>query len=510
MEDNNMKRLFSLAVLLALGFSFVFAGGQQRTTTQADTNGPVPLRIMVQGTYRGDWLTIQKLPEMFNVNITWETIPTDYATKASLALNTGIDVPDIMLQQTIQGENVALAINGAIVPISDYAEWTPNFYSWIDKFNIRDDLNRTKLRDGKIYCLTALYDNQFYDAGFSIREDILKKYNADVPKTFDELLVVLRRYKAENPGSYPLIFMGGSTQFYRMTMPSWGVNANGNNGGSRTLSWDYDKEEYFPGAVSQEYRDYMRYWRQAYAEGLIDPEFSSSRWEQKLATGSSIATYAYFDQLGTINDVSEIPGFKLGFYPTLRGPRGAYSNVKSKTGGGIIFPAATAKRPDFERVVRAVDNMFFSEEAVVLWHIGVEGVTYTTVNGQVKFIDSILNAPTGIYKYMQEQYGCGWGSYQHVWVNAWEMRKYPEEYAETNRQVAAMSSIRYIPPIPLFDEAVAERVSTLNASLFDTWNVWNEAFLTGTRSLETDWNAYVAEMERLGINEYLALYNNNL
>jgi putative aldouronate transport system substrate-binding protein len=466
---------------------------------------------MVPGEPNPDILTFKTLPEMFPyVNITWIGIPDGFDTRVSLALNTGIDVPDIILGQEIRGEKAALAINGAIVPISDYAEWTPNFNYWVDKLNVRDDVNRTKMADGKIYNLPGLHDEQFYDAGFIIREDILKKYNAKVPETFDELLTVLRRYKAENPRSYPLIFMGGSTNFYRMTMPSWGFNSNGNNGGSRTLSWDYDKEEYFAGAVCQEYRDYMRYWRQAYAEGLIDPEFSSSLWEQKLATGSSIATYAYYDQTGIINDASDIPGFKLGFYPTLRGPAGAHGNVKSRTSGGIIFPAKTAKRPDFERVVRAVDDIFFSEEAVLLWHIGVEGVTYTMENGEVKFVDSILNSPDGVYKTLQNQYSLGLNLYQRIWVHAWEMRKYPPEFAETNRKVAAMGAIPYVPPVPMFDEDAVEQVSTLNSALFDCWNVWNDAFLTGTRSLETDWGTYVAEMERLGINEYLRLYNSYL
>jgi putative aldouronate transport system substrate-binding protein len=46
--------------------------------------------------------------------------------------------------------------------------------------------------------------------------------------------------------------------------------------------------------------------------------------------------------------------------------------------------------------------------------------------------------------------------------------------------------------------------------LFDTFEVWDNAFMTGAKSLDTDWNAYVTEMRQRGIEEYLGLYNDNL
>ena len=61
-----------------------------------------------------------------NVNLDVEAIPiADYSTKVSLALNTGENVPDVILYQSTTGENASLALNGALVPISDYSDWTP-------------------------------------------------------------------------------------------------------------------------------------------------------------------------------------------------------------------------------------------------------------------------------------------------------------------------------------------------------------------------------------------------
>ena len=57
-----------------------------------------------------------------------------------------------------------------------------------------------------------------------------------------------------------------------------------------------------------------------------------------------------------------------------------------------MFPAATAKRADFEQIVRAVDKMFFSEENSKLWCIGVEGTTYTMDGDKIVYADNIKKA----------------------------------------------------------------------------------------------------------------------
>jgi len=91
------------------------------------------------------------------------------------------------------------------------------------------------------------------------------------------------------------------------------------------------------------------------------------------------------------------------------------------------------------------------------------------------------------------------------------MTKYDENYAAINRAVAAMPNVfQYIPPAPRFaTPAIAERASSLMGILHDTFVVWDNQFLTGQRSIETDWNTYVNEMRSRGIDEFLNIYNSN-
>jgi putative aldouronate transport system substrate-binding protein len=497
----------------------IFAGGRQ---TASNSSRPVELTMYYSDNatlpFRNDWLTVRKVEELFNARITWEIIPiADYNTKVSLALNSGVNAPDVILYQNITGENVSLAQNGAIVPISDYSSWTPEWNARVAEWNLKENVDMLRLKDGKLYNLPGLFDIPFYDGGLILREDLLARYNLPAPKTFDDLYNFLRRYKQENPTSYPMTILVGPRVHYRMTQPSWGISLHTNSaGGSRVLSWDYDRRTFFAGAISDQYRQYMRYWNRIYAEGLLDPEMADpingDVWTRKLATGASIATYAYYDQIGGVSTASAIPGFRLYMYPPLAGPAGAHHQQKNKTGEGILFPIATSRRPDFERVVRTVDNMFFSKQAEILWCLGVEGETFTMQGNTVRFMDSIVNSPDGIYKTIQLRYGAGNGVVQYLRVYAREMTKYDDNYVRINSEVAAMNNaIQYIPPIPTFsNSATAERATSLMGTLSDTFIVWDNAFLTGTRSLDADWNAYVTEMTSKGINELMNLYNSNL
>lgn len=507
--------LVALLVLVSLSFS-LFGAGVKETTS-----GPIAFSVFYSDNatlpFKHDWLTVTEVQKRVNAEVEFEVIPiVDYQTKVSLALNTGTNAPDVILYQSTKGENAALSLNGAIVPISDYEAWTPNFNARVKEFGLEEDVAALKLKDGKRYFLPALFDVPFYDGGLILREDLLKKYNLAAPKTFDDLYQVLKVFKQHNPSSYPLTILAGPRVLYRMTMPAWGISL-GKNGasGSNTLSWDYATKRYFAGAISEQYKSYITYMHKLYAEGLLDPEMAEpidgDRWTQKLATGKAMASYAYYDQIGGVTANSTIDGFKLQMYPALAGPAGAHHQPKSKTGSGILFPIKTAKRSDFEQLVRTVDEMFFSEENAKLWCLGVEGTTYTVQNGKVVFSDEIRNSSEGIYKSLQVKYGCGSDVTQMVWVNAREMTKYDENYARINAEVEAIGDvIQAIPPTPKFDDRKAEEAGTLQTPLSDAFERWNSAFLTGSKSIEKDWDAYVKEMKSLGIDKFTELYNTSL
>lgn len=464
--------------------------------------------------FRADWPSLVAIQEKYNVKINVEAIPiADYQTKVGAALTGGENAPDVIVGTSTAGANASLALNGAIVPISDYADWTPEFNARVKEFGREENVENLKLSDGKRYYMPSLFDKPFYDGGLILREDFLQKKGLEAPKTYDDLYAILKAYKEENPDSYPLTTIVAPRVLYRMTMPSFGVSLGLNAAtGTGTLSWDYEKKEYFAGAISEEYKSFITFFNKLYQEGLLDPEMTqdSASTAQKLATGKAMATYGYYDQIGGWTQGTTIEGFKLQMYAPLEGSKGAHHQPKNPVGGGLLFPIGTSKRADFEQVVRKVDEIFFSEEAAKIWCLGIEGDSYTMDGDTIVYSDTVKSAKEGIYKYMQNAYGAGCDGLQLVWYNAREMTKYDENYAAINAQVAAMpDAIQSIPATPSFDDVQAEDASLMQTRLLDTFEVWNDAFLTGAKSIEKDWDAYVAEMNEKGMQDFLKIYNDN-
>lgn len=515
-----VHKIFVLALLSVVLFAACGDSAKNKPADKATSQKPLEISLYYSDNatlpFKSDWLTVKESEKRTNTKLNFEAIPiADYATKVSLALNTG-NTPDVILYRMTQGENASLALNGALVPLSDYSEWTPNFNKQVKKFGLEKDVDAVRLKDGKYYYLPSLFDSPFYDGGLILREDILKKYNLPEPKTFDDLYVFLKKYKKDNPDSYPLTILAGPRVLYRMTMPSFGISLSKNSStGTGVLSWDYEKGNYFAGATTDMYKAYVSYLAKLYKEGLLDPEMAEpidgDKWAQKLATGKAVATYAYYDQIGGVTGKSSIQGFKLQMYPPLAGPAGAHHQPKSRTQAGIMIPSKTAKRADFEAVVRAIDDIFFSDEGAKLWCVGVEGVTYTEKDGKITYAKEILDAPEGIYKSMQLKYGCGSDVTQLVWINSREMTKYDENYARINAEVEKMdTAIQPIPPTPLFDDVIAEEAGILRTPLLDAFEKWNNDFITGQKDITKHWDMYVKEMNNLGLEKYLKLYNDHV
>lgn len=548
----SLKSILALTLALVMLVSLVACSSGSSSTpapandgnTDTDTpgggsssSGPIHVSMYYADNptlpWKDDWLAAQKTAEICGLELEVEAIPSaDLSTKVSLALNTQENCPDVILYQTTTGENASLALNGAVVPISDYSDWTPNFNAYVEKFGMQDEIDALRLSDGKLYYMPALTDTPFFDGGLIMREDYLKEKGFDDPKTFDDLYEILKAYKEDYPDSYPLTHLVSLYVTDRMTMPSWGVSfGKSSAGGTFVLSYDYDKGEYFTGAISDQARDYLQYMRKLADEGLMDPDLGTNDnidgdvWSNKMATGYSMATYAYYDQIGGVEAASDIDGFKLQMYPSLEGPAGAHHQPKSRTGAGIMFPTATSKRDDFEQIVRAIDQMFYSEECAKIWCLGVEGETYTMDGDKVVYTDEIANSAEGIYKYMQVKYGCGADPVQQVWILDQELTKYDENYARINAEVAAMGNvIQPVPPAPLFDDYTSEDANNLKTPLSTKVWIWINSFIysgvvggddsngVGARDPynDDDWNAFVEDMQNLGIEEFCQMYNDNL
>lgn len=534
------KKAFSILLALTLIFSLMTACGQTADKTDnpqtgttaektasgndssaSETEAEAPIEFTMTYAdnptfpFNQDWLAIKEAQKFVNAKITFEVIPyNDYESKITLLMNSGT-APDVVSYIAPSGPPYStFALNGALVPLNKYEKQTPNFLAQVAKYKLEDEIKKCYLVDGNLYFLPSLYSAAFYDGGPLIRSDLLEKYGLKAPTTYDELYDVMKVFKKNEPSSYPLTSLVGARVLYRFTMPSFGISVGQNSASnSYVLSYDYDKKEYFAGAISDKFREYLRYMAKLHAEGLLDPEFVNNPndvWATKMSTGKSSVTWAYYDQIGGIEGNASVEGLKLEMLPPLKGPAGAYSQPKNVTGVGMAIPTSTTKRKDFERLVSTIDKMFFSPEMAQLFGQGVEGITFDKVDGKIKYKDEYVKASDGLYKSLQIKCGIGTDQMQLVWDLPTELLKYDENYANINTTVAGMKGIPTIPPKPKFDTDQVEQEGLLKAPLADMFEVWTTAFITGTKSVEKDWDAYVEEAKSKGIEDMLKLYNDIL
>lgn len=489
------------------------AGGSEAETPAEPVKITIYYPDSATAPFKEDWLALQEAAKLANAEVTIEAIPEgDYSTPVNLALDTQENCPDVIMFQEIYGSKASLCMNGGVVSISDYPEWTPNFNAMAEKMGLTDQVNNLKLADGKRYIMPSLHESLEYSGGLILRADFLEAKGFDAPKTFDDLYEILKAYKEENPDSYPMVHYLFPYITHRMIMPAWGCPVGywvppylG------SIAWDYENENYYVTATSDVYREYLQFMNKLSDEGLLDPEASADDvWSQKMTSGSAICTYAYYDQMAGLEAASEIEGYDLQLYLPLEGPAGAYGENRGQAYRGLLFPAATAEREDFEQVVRAIDTMFYSEEAAKIWSIGVEGVTYNVVDGEIVFVDEVLNAEEGINKYLQINYGCGTSGFQSVWPDEYTLLKFDEEYAEIYAAASAMNANQPYAPEPWFDDIAAEEAGMIaNGAMFDLVETYREQFINGDVDVNDDaaWANYVAQLEEAGLQEYLDLYN---
>ena len=204
-----------LALIMVLGLAACGAAEEKPAATQAPAQAgeaaapeaetpaePVKITLYYSddATYpfREDWLALTETAKLANAEVSVEAIPAgEYGTPVSLALNTQENCPDVIMFQEIYGEKASLCLNGAVVSISDYSEWTPYFNAMVEKMGLTDQANALKLMDGKRYIMPMLHESLDYSGGLILRADFLKAKGFDAPKTFDDLYEILKAYKEE-------------------------------------------------------------------------------------------------------------------------------------------------------------------------------------------------------------------------------------------------------------------------------------------------------------------------
>lgn len=463
-----------------------------------------------------DWSVFQHLEEDQGVTFDLTVVPlADWDQKKALLVSAG-DAPEI-ISVTYPGQETQFVSGGALLPVSDYFEYMPNFTQKVQDWGLEAEIETLRQSDGKIYMLPGIREVPDVQYTVVIREDLFE--NAGItedPATWDEFAEQLAAVKEANPElSYAMSDRWTDTttlgSFLNVMAPTFGTSA----GWGYSNTWyDHDAGEFVFTGGSDAYRDLLTYAHGLVEQGLLDPEVTQSDDQavQKFVSGDAAAisgnTQVIAEYRTKLADAGVDAPIRLITIPD--GPYGSYL-AGSQLSSGLMLSSEVADSPNLLALLQFVDWLYYSDEGIEFAQWGVEGETYTRAeDGTRTLLDDIgwnaLN-PDAERK-LNTDFGYSNGVFLLANGSSQELLQsvMTEEIATWTEEVLASKEIMPVAPAARLDEMELETTSLLDSQLHDAVQAATAAFITGQRPL-SDWDAYVAEMEGLGATQLVDTYN---
>jgi len=465
--------------------------------------------------YKQDWLFLKEIPKRTNVTLKLQVVPDkDFKDKRNLVLASG-EAPDIILK-TWPDEIKNYSNPDTLVPIEDIIDMMPNFQKRLESTNFQAEYDAFyKVGDGKHYLLPGWGKNAEQWQVLFYRADLFKKHNIAEPKTFDELAAALKVLKEAYPESAPLTNRFGEGLLLGPISRNFGTNAGWSlpNG----YTYNYDTKEWYFAPTSDGYKEMVKYLAKLAADGLLDKEAftqDGNVFDQKLTTGVSFAGYGWLGEELKYNADGKKnvgPEYELKWLDPLSGPATPgkpLTNSGKRGGGGLAINAKAKNNPNFDKMVKFIDWLWYSEEGQTLANWGVEGVTYQVVDGKKQLMDDIKNwdrpdAP----KELRKEFGFNVDQFNFASPDDFYANTLNPEYKAFFDKLAQMQATPVDDPsVPLNDEEV-EKTKLLITKLNDYTKQQLYKFVLGAADVEKDWDAYVKECENKGSKELIDIVN---
>lgn len=465
-----------------------------------------------------DWSVFRHLEDDHNVTFSRTDIPlSDFEQKKSLLIGSG-EATDI-ISVSYSGSETKFVSGGALLPVSDYFDYMPHFRDKVEKWGLEEELANRRQADGKIYLLPGLRETPNVEYSVTIREDLWEKAGiTEDPETWEEFAEQLAKVQQANPElSYAMSDRWTDStplgSLLNVMAPNYGTAA----GWQYANTWyDEDAEEFVFTGTMDEYRDLISDVAALVEDGLLDPEITQSddQATQKFISGQSAAisgnTQTLAEYRTKFADAGQ-PDVPIRLIDIPAGPAG--SNLPSgRFTSGLMISSDAAEKPHFKALLQFIDWLYYSDEGIEFAQWGVEGETFTrAADGTRTLMDDIgwSAVNSGAPKKLNADFGYSNGVFLPANGSSKELllSLMTEEIAAwTEAQLEAKEQLP-VAPAPLLDEIELEQTSLLQTQLTDAVHAATAAFITGQRSVEKDWDAYVSELEGLGSTQLIDTIN---
>ncbi|MGG4034331.1 ABC transporter substrate-binding protein [Paenibacillus cisolokensis] len=527
-----------LIAALALTACSPDKGGSREPSEPAAGEGgaPVNIRIFAQQDATTDYESnsfTKLVEEKFNIRFQWETVPYDGAAeKRQIALASG-DYPDLFMlipwvDKFSQTDLIRFSQQGVIVPLNDLIEQhAPNIKAALDNFPYYRAMNTAP--DGNIYGLTQLIEcfHCSYPNKMWINTTWLEKLGLDMPNTLDEFKEVLTAFKTRDPngnGKPDEVPLSGSIEEYGVHIIPFIMNGFIYNDDRTYLTVKDGKVDI--AANKEEWKQGLAFVKSMFDAGLIDPgaftqnaeafkKIGDNESAQILGAGAAMHP-AIFVTTGTDSKY----GADYNPLPPLQGPNASYATYNYPSDPGATF-VLTNKASEEAKVaaIKMLDYMF-TEEGQIRAHFGEEGVDWRRPQeGDVANEESaepILAAIPG--KEGDPPRNSAWGSmaqyfqpkeFRDGWVqekDIYSSQGYERRLQEATNLYEGKEPEEVFPHWAIWiDPAVADETAMMKTNIKDYIDQNALQFVTGSKDLDKDWDAYVKGLDNLNLKRYLEI-----
>lgn len=434
--------------------------------------------------------------EMTNIKLDFTNVlPAEgFGEKKSLMWADG-SYPDIFIRSFLSNQEIVkYGSMGVLAPLEELIPvYAPNMQSLIDENPAI--LSRITAPDGHIYSLPAIFTvNAARCSKFWINTEWLDQVEKDVPETLDEFEDVLRAFKDICANDqYP---MGADTleTVVRRMAGVWGHQIQF---GSFLDVIDGKVSTYM---TDDDLKEILQWINKIYTEGLIDQEIFTQEYAKYTAKMAGKQMGFFFNQADDTFDSSTF----IGISPFKGKSDVQYAEAQPIARDNGVF-AISADCENIEAALRWIDY-FYGWEGSVLMRYGVEGKNmYWDDDGMPRYADGILDSPEGsgteIAKFT-------------IWPGGGAPQMVNNDNCEAIASQATLDAEVALNPYfpeniysePLLTDEVSDRLSVLWTDIDNYKKQCWAKFVIGELNFDSDWNTYVETMGQIGIDEWVAIY----
>jgi putative aldouronate transport system substrate-binding protein len=513
------------------------------TAAAAPSGNPVKINVFAPQGPDYDLSTnayMKLLEQKFNIQFTFQTTTWDGAPakeKRQISLASG-DYPDLYwlipwVDQFTQADLLKYSQQGVVIPLNDLIkQYGPNIQKALDAHP--DYKAMATAPDGKIYGIPQWVDcfHCSYQDKLWMNSDWLKKLGLQQPKTTADMLNVLTAFKTKDPNGNGKADEVPLSADVRDVLIPYFMNAfiydpqgtSGNN--NSTLVLNNGKVELQ--AVKDGWKQGLAYIKSLYDAGVIDQGAFTQNPDALKKIGDNAGAVI----LGSATVLHPGIFFTLGApdghdkqydaVPPLTGPSGAnFTGYNFPSAPGATFVLTNKASQDVQiAAIKMLDYMFTQEGEIK----GIFGVDDRTVVAPAAGDKALEDGVTPLYKTVTRPQGVApynsdigalaqynntkeFRAAQVVPDDIYSPAGYERRLYQATQLYAGHEDKAQIYPYwgVWIDPSLGSEMATLQTNINNYVDQSALQFITGVKSLDKDWDAYLKGLDGLGLPRYLQI-----